>query len=63
MSTPGVEPNMIQRPLRGSQNTWQGRPQGGRASLPRNRKNVVENGYFPELYKMIEVQEDGIENG
>ena len=34
------------------------------SSPPGNRKNVVENWcYFPELYKMTEVQEDGIENG
>ena len=44
-----------------------GRPQGGVGKLPppRNRKKIVVDKwcYFPELYKMTEVLEEGIENG
>ena len=45
-----------------------GRPQGGRgeASPPphETEKSVVEKWcYFPELYKMTEVREEGVENG
>ena len=43
----------------------QGRPQGdGGAPPPETEKIVVEKWcYFPELYKMTKVREDGIENG
>ena len=46
-------------------NTNQGRPQGeGEASPPETERIVVEKWcYFPELYKMTKVREDGIENG
>ena len=42
-----------------------GLPQGwkGGSFPPETEKNVVEIGYFRELYKMTEVQGDGIENG
>ena len=45
----------------------QGRPQGGGEAShphPETEKMVVEKwGYFPELYKMTKVLEDGMENG
>ena len=37
-----------------------GAPAGGGKISPRNRKIVIENGYFPELYKMTKVLEDRI---
>ena len=41
----------------------QGRPQGG-APPPETEKIIVEKWcYFPELYKMTKVREDGIEKG
>ena len=37
---------------------------GGEIPPPETEKIVVEKWcYFPELYKMTEVREDGIENG
>ena len=37
---------------------------GGTSPLPETEKIVVEKWcYFPELYKITEVREDGIENG
>ena len=46
-----------------SANNNKGARKGGGAPPP-NRKNVVEKWcYFPELYKMTNVREDGIENG
>ena len=47
--------------------TQAGAASGGREAFPpptQTEKIVVEKWcYFPELYKMIEIQEDGIENG
>ena len=43
---------------------YQGRPQGRRGETSPTGKFVVEKwSYFGELYKMTEVQEEGIENG
>ena len=50
----------------GSGGPFQGRPQGGEGGSfpPKPKKIVVEKWcYFPELYKMTKVREDGIENG